>query len=183
MLIMIWLETLPDDWWNQYRSISLSSQCIHELNIELLFIVRSLLIETRLYARVCKRARVLANDFRNALDARCLNLSNHTTQSEKTIISVSSLLDQTDPLSSKIDGLKLTTHWLAIDGEQPIIPENPHPNFTEENSLSKTQQKIVDRKIIPFELTDKSPLLQKLFQMANSTETKYSDYSNYYVSY
>ena len=173
---MIWLETLPDDWWNQYQSISLSSQCVQELNSELLFLVRSLLLETRTYARVCKRARLLINDFQNALEARnihqCINFTSNARQLEKTIISVSSLLDQTDEISSEIDELKLTIHWLAIDGEQPIIPDNPLPNFLEKNSSHQNKPKTNDRKMIPSQLTHQSPLLQKLFEMASSAKTK-----------
>jgi hypothetical protein len=173
---MIWLETLPDDWWSQYQSISLSPESIQELNIELLFLVRSLLLETRTYARVCKRARLLINDFRNALDARnihqSINVTNNIRQPEKTIISVSSLLDPADQISSRINELKLTIHWLAIDGEQPIIPDNPPPNFLEENSFDQNLQKVDDRKIIPSELIDQSPLLQKLFEIASSTKIK-----------
>ena len=157
---MIWLETLPDDWWNRYQSISLSPQCIRELNIELLFLVRSLILETRTYARVCKRACLCINDFQNALDAR--NIHQSRNKSENTIISVSSLLDQT---ATKINELKLTIHWLAIDGEQPITHENPPPDFLEENSLEIKQ----DRQIIPSQFP---PLLQKLFEMADSTKTK-----------
>ncbi|CAF4567073.1 unnamed protein product [Rotaria sp. Silwood1] len=173
---MIWLETLPDDWWNQYRSTSLSRECIQELNIEILFLVRSLILETRTYARVCKRIRLLAIDFQTALDARYIhrysNLVNHIKQSEETNISVLSLLNQTDQISSNIDTLQLTIHWLAIDGEQPIIPENPLPNFIEENSFEKKQQKTMDRKIVPSELINKSCLLKKVFEMASSTKTK-----------
>jgi hypothetical protein len=173
---MVWLESLPDDWWKQYQSISHSSQCIQELNIELLFLIRSLLLETRTYARVCKRPRLLAIDFQNALDARkigrSVNLTNNRKHSEESIISISSLLHQTDQLSSEIDRIQLTIHWLAIDGEEPIIPENPPPNFMEENSLDQKSEKTNKTKIIPSELTDKSPFLHKLFEMARSTKTR-----------
>ncbi|CAF4440181.1 unnamed protein product [Adineta steineri] len=99
---MIWLETLPDEWWNQYRSKLFSSQCIHELNSELLFIVRSLIIETRTYARACKRSHLLVNDFRYALDSRNIQQSVNLTPNDKNIISVSSIIDQTDRLLSKL---------------------------------------------------------------------------------
>ncbi|CAF3660627.1 unnamed protein product [Adineta steineri] len=164
---MIWLETLPDEWWNQYRSKLFSSQCIHELNSELLFIVRSLIIETRTYARACKRSHLLVNDFRYALDSRNIQQSVNLTQNDKNIISVSSIIDQTDQLLSKFNRLELTIHWLAIDGEQPIIPENPSPNFIEEK-----QHKINNRKIIPSQLVNASPLLQKLFELSTSIQTK-----------
>lgn len=168
---MVWLENLPDDWWKSYQSNSLSPQCIQELDIELLFLIRSLLLETRTYARVCKRVRLLTIDFQNALDARnihqSVNLTNNLKQSKESVISISSLLHQTDQLSSKIDRIQFTIHWLAIDGEQPIIPENLSPNFIEGNSFDKKPQKI-----IPSQLTDQSPLLQKLFEIANSTKTK-----------
>lgn len=170
---MVWLETLPDDWWIQYQSLSLSSQCIHELNIELLFIVRSLMIETRIYARACKRTRLLANDFRNALASRHLNrpvnLNKNRTDTETSTISVSSLIDQ---LSSKIGRLELTLHWLAIDGEQPIIPDNPLPNFHQNHSFDSKQQKIKERSMIPIQLTNQSPLLKQLFEIASSTIIK-----------
>ncbi|CAF0725307.1 unnamed protein product [Rotaria sordida] len=173
---MAWLETLPDDWWNQYQSISLLPECIQELNIELLFLVRSLILETRTYARVCKRICLLANDFQTALDTRnihrYINLTNNIKKSKETNISVLSLLNQTDQISSKIDRLQLTIHWLAIDGEQPIISENPLPSFIEENLFENKQQKIIDTKIIPPELSNKSPLLKKLFEMASSTKTR-----------
>jgi hypothetical protein len=173
---MVWLESLPDDWWKQYQSISLSSQCIQELNIELLFLVRSLLLETRTYARVCKRVCLLVDDFQNALDARHIHRSvsftNNIKQSKESIISISSLLDETDQLSSKIDEIQLTIHWLAIDGEQPIIPENPLPCFIEEKSSDKKFQKINEKKIIPSQITDQSPLLKKLFEIASSTIKK-----------
>ncbi len=173
---MVWLESLPDDWWKQYQSISLPSQCIQELNIELLFLVRSLLLETRTYARVCKRVCLLADDFHNALDARnihrSVNFTNNIKQSKESIISISSLLDETEQLSAKIDRIQLTIHWLAIDGEQPIIPENPSPNFIDENSSDKKLQTINEKKKIPSQLTDQSPLLKKLFEIASSTITK-----------
>ncbi|CAF2545102.1 unnamed protein product [Rotaria sp. Silwood2] len=173
---MVWLEALPDDWWNQYQSISLSPECIQELNIELLFLVRSLILETRTYARVCKRICLRTIDFQTVLDARNIhqhiNLTNNRKQSEETNISILSLLNQIDQISSKIDRLQLTIHWLAIDGEQPIIPDNPSPSFIEENSFENKQQKPIDRKIISSELINKSPLLKKLFEIASSTKTK-----------
>jgi len=173
---MVWLESLPDDWWKQYQSISLSPACIQELNIELLFLIRSLLLETRTYARICKRVRLLVHDFQNALDARNIHRSVHfinkIKQSKESIISISSLLHQTDQLPSNIDRIQLTIHWLAIDGEQPIIPENPLPNFIEENSLNKKLQTTNEQKIIPSQLTDQSPLLKKLFEIASSTKIK-----------
>ena len=173
---MVWLETLPDDWWKSYKSFELSSQCIQELNIELLFVIRSLLLETRTYARVCKRVYLLINDFQNALDARhihrSISFTNKIEQSKESIISISSLLQETNELSSKIDKIQLTIHWLAIDGEQPIIPENPFPTFNEENFFNKKSQKVNERKDVPIQLTDQSPLLQKLYEMAVTTKTK-----------
>jgi hypothetical protein len=133
---MVWLENLPDDWWKSYQTNSLSPQCIQELDIELLFLIRSLLLETRTYARVCKRARLLTSDFQHALYARNIHRSvsskNNIKQLEDSMISISSMIEQTDQSSSSIDRIQLTMHWFAIDGEQPIIPENPSPNFNEE---------------------------------------------------
>jgi hypothetical protein len=173
---MVWLENLPDDWWNQYQFISLSPQCTQQLNIELLFLVRSLILETRTYARVCKRVSLISNDFQNVLDARNIHLSVHPTtnvrQSKETVISVSSLLDQTNELSSKINRLQLTIHWLAIDGEQPIISENPTPTFDEENTFYKKQQSTDEKTMKPFSLTDKSSSLQKLFEIASLTKAR-----------
>jgi len=63
-------------------------------------------------------------------------------------------------------------HWLAIDGEQPIIPENPSPNFNKELLFDEKPHKSEEKKIIPSQLIDQSPLLQKLFELANSTKTK-----------
>ena len=172
--IMVWLENLPDEWWKPYQSSSISSQCIRELDIELLFLIRSLLLETRTYARVCKRVRLLTIDFQHALYARNVRRSvsseNNIKQSvEESVISISSIIQQPDQLSPKIDRIQLTIQWLAIDGEQPIIPENPLPNFNTELTFN-------EKKIIPSQLTDQSPLLQKLFELANSTKTKLSKY-------
>ncbi len=171
---MVWLENLPDDWWKPYQSSSLSPQCIRELNIELLFLIRSLLLETRTYARVCKRVRLLTNDFQHALYARNIHRSvssiNNIKQSEESMISIPSIIQQTDQLSSNIDRIQLTIHWLAIDGEQPIIPDNPSPNFNEEISFDEKSHKTDEKKIIPAQLIDQSPLLQKLFELANSTK-------------
>ena len=87
MISMVWLETLPDNYWHQYQSTSLSLECIQELNNELLFLVRCLILETRTYARVCKRIRLLIVDFEMALMARnirrCLNLNNNDEQHTK----------------------------------------------------------------------------------------------------
>jgi hypothetical protein len=168
---MVWLENLPDDWWKQYQSSAFSSQCIQELDIELLFLIRSLLLETRTYARACKRVRLLANDFQHALDARNIHRSgNNRKQFEESIISISSIIQQTDQLSSNMDHIQLTIHWLAIDGEQPIIPENPHPNFNEETTFNEKRQNNNEKKILPSQLIDQSLLLQKLFQLANATK-------------
>lgn len=170
---MVWLETLPDDWWKQYQSISLSSQCIQELDIELLFITRSLLLETRTYSHVCKRTRLLVDDFQNAVDARNIHRSINVTNSTKeSIISISSLFHQTDELSSTINRIQMTIHWLAIDGEQPIISENPLPNFIEEKSPDKKLETTNKKPIVPSQLTNHSPLLQQLFEIASSTKTK-----------
>ncbi|CAF4406220.1 unnamed protein product [Rotaria socialis] len=173
---MVWLETLPDDWWKSYQSISLSTHCIHELNIELLFIVRSLLLETRTYARACKRICLCAIDFQAALETRNIyrnkNFTNYVQQLEKTSISVLSLIDQVDQLSSKTNRLELTIHWLAIDGQQPIISDNPPANFSEDNSEEKKQKKSNGTKILPNELINRSSTLEKLFQIANTSRRK-----------
>ncbi|CAF4806610.1 unnamed protein product [Rotaria socialis] len=173
---MVWLETLPDDWWRSYQSISLSTHCIHELNIELLFIVRSLLLETRTYARACKRICLCAIDFQAALETRNIyrnkNFTNYVQQLEKTSISVVSLIDQVDQLSSKTNRLELTIHWLAIDGQQPIISDNPPANFSENNSEEKKQKKSNGTKILPNELINRSSTLEKLFQIANTSRRK-----------
>ena len=163
---MVWLETLPDEWWKSYQSSSLSYECIREIDIELLFLIRSLLLETRTYARVCKRVRLLTIDFQHALYARNIRRSkSDIKQSEESVISISSIIQQFDQLPPNIDRIQLTMHWLAIDGEQPIIPENPFPNFYVEHTFS-------EKKIIPSQLTDQSPLLQRLYELANSTKTK-----------
>jgi len=171
---MVWLENLPDDWWKQYQSSAFSSQCIQELDIELLFLIRSLLLETRTYTRVCKRTRLLTYDFQNALDARnihrSINSTNKKNQSEESIISISSIIQQTDQCLSNNNCIQLRIHWLAIDGEQPIIPENPLPNFNEDNSSNKKSQITNENKKIPLQLIDQSPLLKKLFTLANSTK-------------
>ena len=173
---MAWLEAVPDDYWDQYQPILSSDECIRELNIELLFLVRSLILETRSYARVCKRTRVLVIDFQSALDARnihrCLGQNDSGKKSEKETISILSLINRSDRLPSRTDGLQLAIHWLAINGEQPIIPENPLPSFIDENPVDKKQSKIDSKKIVPSQFIDQSLLLQKLFEMANSTETK-----------
>ena len=167
---MVWLENLPDDWWKCHQS--LSSECLNELNIELLFLVRSLLLETRTYARVCRRARLSANDFQNALIARNISHPLHPTSniqySEESPISLSSVAEQIDPDASTIDRIQLTMHWLAIDGQQPITPENPLPNFSEEKSSNEPTVKIKTQ------IDDHSPLLQQLFQLATRTKSSFS---------
>ncbi|UJR37867.1 hypothetical protein I4U23_030557 [Adineta vaga] len=174
---MLWLESLPDDWWITYQSkISFSSECIQELNIELLFIVRNLIIETRTYARACLRTCLRTNDFQNVLENRNIcqsfqNLSNTFPTEENNIISISSLIEPIEQLSRKMNRLELTIHWLAIDGEQPITSENPLPNFSEDHPIERNQlEPIRDRKMLPTELINQSPSIQRLFQLANSTQ-------------
>lgn len=178
---MSWLENLPDNWWKKYQSFSFSSQCIQELTIELLFITRCILLETRTYSRVCKRSCLLINDFQNALDARHIHRSiNSRNDIKESIISISSLLqsnDDDDELSSEIDHIEMTIHWLAIDGEQPIISENLLPNFTNEKFES-----INKKKIIPSQIIHQSSLIQQLFHIASSTETKsFNFYKNFFL--
>ena len=175
---MVWLEDLPDDWWKTYQSNELSSECIQELNIELLFLVRSLLLEARTYARVCKRVRLSANDFRNALTARNIsspgNFTNNIQHSEGAYISLSSIIEQNDSCSLDIDAIQLTIHWLAIDGQQPITPENSLPNFSEENSSNIHFREVNEKR--HHQLDDQSPVLQQLFQLANTAKSQYSLY-------
>lgn len=175
---MVWLETLPDDWWIQYESMSLSSDCIRELNTELLFLIRSLLLETRTYARVCKRICLRCVDFHTALEARNVcqnkNIMNNFKQPNEETISLLSILQAADQSSSTIDGLELTIHWLAIDGEQPIIIENPPPTFSQDDSFEIKQSKPIhnNNNNKSLEVTMKSPLLEKLFIVASTTQRK-----------
>jgi hypothetical protein len=86
---MVWLENLPDDWWKSYQSNSLSPQCIQELDIELLFLIRSLLLETR--------TRLLTSDFQHALYARNIHRSvsskKNIKQLEDSMISISLMIE------------------------------------------------------------------------------------------
>ncbi|CAF5036797.1 unnamed protein product, partial [Rotaria socialis] len=81
-------------------------------------------------------------------------------------------IDQVDQLSSKTNRLELTIHWLAIDGQQPIISDNPPANFSENNSEEKKQKKSNGTKILPNELINRSSTLEKLFQIANTSRRK-----------
>ena len=166
---MTWLESLPNDWWESYRSIPISSQAIQELNIEILFLTRSLLLETRTYARVCKRICLLTNDFQNALDGRYINLTKSKKKSIPSILSISSIIHKIDQTYLNIDRIEFTMHWLAIDGQQPIIPENPLPKFIENNTFNNQSEINNQEKIIPTDLADRSPLIGKLFELARST--------------
>lgn len=172
---MVWLERLPDDWWNAHQSNALSSECIQELNIELLFLVRSLILETRTYARVCKRVRLSTNDLQNALMARNIsprgNFTNNIEHYKDSSISLSSIIDQSHSYSLEIDGIQLTIHWLAIDGQQPITSENPLPNFSDENSSNNLLLEVDGKQN---QLDEQSPLLQQLFQLANTAKSQYS---------
>lgn len=173
---MTWLERLPAHWWNEHGCTFLSPECVNQLNIEILFLVRSLMFETRMYARTCKRVCLLAIDFQTALDARnihrLISLNDNSRQSENSNISVRSLIKQEDALASEKHTLQLKVHWLAIDGEEPIVSENSLPNFLEEHYVDAKQEKLHDEKMMPSKLLNKSSALQKLFEMASSTKTK-----------
>ena len=64
-------------------------------------------------------------------------------------------------------------HWLAIDGEQPIIAENPVPNFRDENHAPRTAVNHKKSMIPAALLADQSVLIQKLFHLAGTVEEKY----------
>lgn len=166
---MGWLTQLPDDWWTNDTSISLDPRSIVELTDELLFITRTLLLETRTYGRACKRLALSPADFQVALDTRCIHQRlARATVDEPTVISVSSLIERTDSTSKRNDGIRLTMHWLAIDGEEPIIPENPTPTF-DEHKIKDLQPMLSSSPNICSEiLAQQSPLIQKLFTIAST---------------
>ena len=173
---MVWLESLPDDWWNEYQGFLLSPLSIQELRIEILFLARCVLLEARTYARVCQRTRLSSRDFQVALEARHIHLDVNLAQSESrqvqtTTMSLSSMIDRMDPFAGRFDGIKLTMHWLAIDGEQPIIAENPMPDFSHSNVFHTTEPRTNDTVILSPLLADQSPSLQKLFGMASDVAT------------
>ena len=165
---MVWLTRLPDDWWNTYAAILLDPPSIVALTDELLFITRTLLMETRIYARVCKRSSLSSNDFHAALDSRHvppLHLRSDGGE-ENTIISLSSLVERADRSVLRTDGIKMTMHWLAIDGEEPLIPENPTPNF--DDKIPAEIHSILDSppKVTVDVVQQQSPMIQKLFAMS-----------------
>ena len=164
---MVWLETLPNDWWQSHSVVFDRVELIHELTGELLFLVRNLLLETRIYARTCKRSILLPIDFRTALTARSMTLNERpfdsSSSSEPEAVFVDSFLERQDQCSSPDQRIQLTLHWLAIDGEQPIIAENPPTNFDKPMStLPNVQQNKIDLA----KLKNVSPNIQKLFQLA-----------------
>ncbi|CAF1090610.1 unnamed protein product [Adineta ricciae] len=167
---MIWLENLPNDWWIRYQSsITFSTECIREITIELLFIVRNLIIDTRTFARACKRDRLRVNDFENALENRNIrhsSLKNDVQEKKSCVISISSLIQSNDQLSRTIKKLELTMHWLAIDGQQPITSENPLPNFSQDH----LNHPHAEKKTLSAELSEQSPMIQQLFHLASSTQ-------------
>ena len=171
---MVWLESLPDDWWNGYQGCLLTPRSIQELRIEILFLARCVLLEARTYARVCQRTRLSSRDFQVALDARHIHLnvnlaSSENRQVEAKTMSLSSIIDRMDPFVGRFDSIKLTMHWLAIDGEQPITADNPMPNFNTSYVSHTTERTTNDTAILSSLLADQSSSLQKLFGMATHT--------------
>lgn len=165
---MVWLTTLPDDWWNTYTSFLLDPSSIAVLTDEILFITRTLLIETRVYARVCKRICLIANDFHATLENRRIrHFEKFSNENRQKFISLSSIIEQTNRcIAFRQDQIKMSMHWLAIDGEQPIIPENPTSNFDEKNSIKIESIFDCQPKITSEMIKEQSPMIQKILNMS-----------------
>ncbi|CAF3342888.1 unnamed protein product [Rotaria socialis] len=123
----------------------LTDECIKYLTLEATGVVRFLLQDGLKFTRKCRRTKMITEDFESAMKMRYLEpivgfrLSNGnlpfktttavgTNHREVQCIDDHELqLDQviTAPLPKIPFDISIRTHWLAIDGKQPTINENP----------------------------------------------------------
>ncbi|CAF1604885.1 unnamed protein product, partial [Didymodactylos carnosus] len=171
---------LPPSWFIEIAHQSLDSttlkvECTRFLYNELLFTLNSLLIEMRMYARTCKRKQTIVGDFNLALNARNIepriHHRLHPSSDEELNLSTMCLMEE--PYSqTKIKLIQISIHWLAINGRQPIIPENP----SLQNSIDKPVNKVnMKSNPLKFDLTTehlspKASVIQKLYEIGRLTE-------------
>ncbi|CAF1381193.1 unnamed protein product [Rotaria sordida] len=123
----------------------LSDECIKYLTLEATGVVRFLLQDALKFTRKCRRTKMIIDDFESAMKMRYLEpivgfrLSNGNLPFKITTAVGSShrevqciddhelQLDQviTAPLPKVPLDFSIRTHWLAIEGKQPTINENP----------------------------------------------------------
>ncbi|CAF3598375.1 unnamed protein product [Rotaria sp. Silwood1] len=123
----------------------LPDECIKYLTLEATGVVRFLLQDALKFTRKCRRTKMITEDFESAMKMRYLEpivgfrLSNGNLPFKTTTAAGSShrevqciddhelQLDQviTAPLPKVPLDISIRTHWLAIEGKQPTINENP----------------------------------------------------------
>ncbi|CAF4278369.1 unnamed protein product [Rotaria sp. Silwood2] len=123
----------------------LTDECIKYLTLEATGVVRFLLQDALKFTRKCRRTKMITDDFESAMKMRYFEpivgfrLSNGNLPFKTTTATGSShrevqciddhelQLDQviTAPLPKVPLDISLRTHWLAIEGKQPTINENP----------------------------------------------------------
>jgi transcription initiation factor TFIID subunit 6 len=123
----------------------LSDECIKYLTLEATGVVRFLLQDALKFTRKCRRTKMITEDFESAMKIRYLEpivgfrLSNGNLPFKTTIAAGTNhrevqciddhelQLDQviTAPLPKIPLDISIRTHWLAIEGKQPTINENP----------------------------------------------------------
>lgn len=115
------------------RSLADSNQCsnlseesIRFLTFQTTGIVQFLLQDALKFTRKCRRTHMLVEDFESALKSRYLDpyfpshLSLNSNQNEISLDQLTKL-----PLPKAPLDVSLRAHWLAIEGKQPTISENP----------------------------------------------------------